>query len=67
MPLPACRAPPNTHPLPTTSSLPSQVAELLRAGADTGVADLDGRTPTQLATNEIVLAMLADRQKAFTF
>ena len=83
-----------------------KVAELLRAGADTGVKvrrgqrergevfsppavpsfpilvltltplssfaafpykDIDGKTPAELATSAVVLGMLADRQKAFSY
>ncbi len=39
-----------------------KVQELLAAGADVTVQDLDGRTPLQLATKPEVLDMLRKRE-----
>lgn len=44
-----------------------KVAEMLRAGADTSVKDVDGKTAEELATNEQVLELLRDPVKAKTF
>ena len=44
-----------------------KVAEMLRAGADTGARDVDGKTAAELATNEQVLELLRDPAKAKTF
>ena len=44
-----------------------KVAEMLRAGADTTAKDVDGKTATELATNEQVLELLRDPAKAKTF
>ena len=44
-----------------------KVAEMLRAGADTGAKDVDGKTAAELATNEQVLELLRDPAKAKTF
>ena len=44
-----------------------KVAEMLRAGADIGVKDIEGKTATELATNEQVLELLRDPAKARAF
>ena len=44
-----------------------KVAEMLRAGADTNVKDIDGKTAAELAKNEQVLELLRDPSKARTF
>ena len=44
-----------------------KVAEMLRAGADIGVKDVDGKTAAELATSEQVLELLRDPAKAKTF
>ena len=44
-----------------------KVAEMLRAGADTTVKDIDGKTAEELATNEQVLELLRDPAKAKAF
>ncbi len=44
-----------------------KVAEMLRAGADTKVRDVDGKSAEELATNETVLELLRDPAKARTF
>jgi len=44
-----------------------KVAEMLRAGADVGVKDIEGKTATELATNEQVLELLRDPAKARAF
>ena len=44
-----------------------KVAEMLRAGADTKVKDVDGKTAEELATNDQVLELLRDPAKAKSF
>jgi hypothetical protein len=44
-----------------------KAAELLRAGADKDVKDLNGKTPSDLTTDDEIKAMLADLQIAQDF